>query len=464
MSFKPVVAWNDTSSLGHKPNRTALQEDPVMEFVSESPTFPTSVYQDLPMLLQLGVDAFASARERDAFLLSSLGVLSGCFPTVKGIYDGRSVGGNLFVLVVAPPASGKGCLTFARQLADAYHRSRIETSLHQQQLYQMAEQEARRNKDTNYVQEPVPPYQTVFLPGNSSAASLIKNLSENGEWGIICETEADTLSGALAQDWGNFSDLLRKAFHHESTSYARKTGERYEIKRPALSVVLSGTPSQVRSLIPNAENGLFSRFLFYTYHIEAVWRDVSSSQLKIPLDEHFEELSRYVFDVAQWFEGQSIRFDLQPDQWSRFNRTMKTWLTKQVAVEGNEATSTLFRLGVSAYRIALILSLLRTYQQNQYPQTVLCTETDFKTALSLAEVLLEHALRVAETFPRTTDAPTPALQAKFLHTLPNQFQRADADRVGFGLEMSKRNVTNYLQRLQKLGQLSKLKHGHYIKT
>ncbi|MCY7349796.1 MAG: DUF3987 domain-containing protein [Cytophagaceae bacterium] len=395
--------------------------------------------------------------------MSALGVLSGCFPTVKGVYDGRNISGNLFVLVVAPPASGKGCLTYARQLASTYHQSRVEFSLQRQQLHQVAEQEAHRNKTAAYVPEPTPPYQTVFLPGNSSAAALIKNLFENGEWGIICETEADTLSGALSQDWGNFSDLLRKAFHHESTSYARKSGERYEMKRPALSVVLSGTPGQVRGLIANTGNGLFSRFLFYTYQTEPIWRDVSPGHGKLPLDEHFEQLSQFVLDLAQWYEGQAIQFALQPEQWTRFNETLNTWLMNQVKLEGNEAASTVFRLGMSAYRIALILSLLRAFQQNQSPQTVFCSETDFNTALSLAEVLLEHALQVAETFPRTADTQAPAFIATFRDRLPVQFQRAEADQVGTGLGMSKRNVANFLHRLQKLGQLSKLKHGHYFK-
>jgi hypothetical protein len=42
--------------------------------------------------------------------------------------------------------------------------------------------------------EPVkPPFKVVFIPANTSSAKLYDHLKDNGETGIICETEADTL-------------------------------------------------------------------------------------------------------------------------------------------------------------------------------------------------------------------------------------------------------------------------------
>ena len=57
---------------------------------------------------------------------------------------------------------------------------------------------------------------------------------------------------------------MRKAFDHDRLSYNRRTDHEYrEVKKTYLSVLLSGTPSQVKPLIPTAENGLFSRQVFY---------------------------------------------------------------------------------------------------------------------------------------------------------------------------------------------------------
>lgn len=60
---------------------------------------------------------------------------------------------------------------------------------------------------------------------------------------MIWEHEADTLADTLSKEWGNFSDALRKAFHHEYISYQRKTNnEHFEIENPNLCLALSGTP------------------------------------------------------------------------------------------------------------------------------------------------------------------------------------------------------------------------------
>ena len=83
-------------------------------------------------------------------------------------------------------------------------------------------------------------------------------MKEGDEQGIFCETEADTMGNVLKQDWGSYSDLLRKAFHHEPVSYSRKTNKEWiELKMPRLSVALAGTPGQVEGLIKSAEDVLF---------------------------------------------------------------------------------------------------------------------------------------------------------------------------------------------------------------
>jgi hypothetical protein len=92
---------------------------------------------------------------------------------------------------------------------------------------------------------------------------MIEHLQNNDGQGIICETEADTMSGAKKQDWGDYSPALRAAFHHEKITLTRKTNNEYiEINEPRLAVALSGTPAhKAPKLIASAEDGLFSRFL-----------------------------------------------------------------------------------------------------------------------------------------------------------------------------------------------------------
>ena len=108
----------------------------------------------------------------------------------------------------------------------------------------------------------------------------------------MMETEGDTLTNTLASDHGNYSDGLRKSFHNEPVSFLRRTNYEYvEVVNPKLSVLLSGTPGQVKKLIPDAENGLFSRFMYYHLPMKHQWNDVFADSTGVSLDEkHYYEV------------------------------------------------------------------------------------------------------------------------------------------------------------------------------
>ena len=92
------------------------------------------------------------------------------------------------------------------------------------------------------------------------------HIKENDGKGCVFETEADTISGANKQEWGGFSPVLRKNFSGEDISRSRKTDDEFtEISNPRFSFLTTGTPDQVKRLIPTAQDGLYSRFLFYVF-------------------------------------------------------------------------------------------------------------------------------------------------------------------------------------------------------
>ena len=83
---------------------------------------------------------------------------------------------------------------------------------------------------------------------------------------MIFETEADTLTNMLSnKEYGNYTDLLRRAFHHETISMVRVTDQvNIEIEEPRLAVFMTCTGNQLVLLLPssNISNGLASRILF----------------------------------------------------------------------------------------------------------------------------------------------------------------------------------------------------------
>ena len=203
----------------------------------------TDLYKRLPLMLKKGVDKLTDDTDKECFLIGALGVISGILPNVYGKYDGNSVGANLYIFVNAPYGSGKGALSYCKILGSKIHKGLREES----------------DRDTDSKKECM-----LYIPANISKTGLAELLANNNNRAVIFETEADTLTDILKQDYANYSDILRNAFHHETPSFYRRTDKEYqEIENPHLSVILSGTFDQLQALIPSPENGLFSRFLFY---------------------------------------------------------------------------------------------------------------------------------------------------------------------------------------------------------
>ncbi|WP_052732785.1 DUF3987 domain-containing protein [Hymenobacter terrenus] len=372
-------------------------------------TFPAGVYDALPDYLRRCCEPF-DGHERAVMLLGTLAVLSGCFPAVGGTYNKRRFGLNLFAFIIAPAASGKGTLAWARRLAWPYHKELTDASHAARAEYdaELAAYKSAGKAKASLSPPPdaPPPHKLLYLPGNTTAAALATALAENDGRGIMCETEADTLSGALGADFGNFSDVLRKAFQHEPVSLLRKTDRQHlDLARPALSIALTGTPGQLPRLMPTAEDGLVSRFLFYTFAQAPAWQDVSPSAGP-PLDPYFDtlagELTRMIkaAPVPDEAGAYPVEIVLSMSDWQRLNAAGAAGLTDATAHGGGAGASQAFRLGLIAFRVAGLLTVLRCFENGQAPADRLeCDPADMGTALAIMDTARAHALAVLATLP-----------------------------------------------------------------
>ena len=147
---------------------------------------------------------------------------------------------------------GKGALTLCRELVAPINRHLHELSKRLEQEYKEAMNAyIKGKKDSGRSMPADPPMRMLVIPANSSASSFLKILGDNDGIGLLFESEGDTLSQTLKSDYGNYSDVLRKAFHHELVSLSRRKDREYcEVANPRVSVALAGTPEQVRRLIP----------------------------------------------------------------------------------------------------------------------------------------------------------------------------------------------------------------------
>src|SRR5690606_17371949 len=130
--------------------------------VVERKLLEDNLYNRLPEVLQTITEPF-NGRERDIVLLSSLGVLSNCIPNVYGIYDGDSVYPHLFVIIIAPPASGKGVMNHSRLLIEKIHKITVEIS---KQEKKKCEEQKKENKEKKQGFESCPELEIKILPAN----------------------------------------------------------------------------------------------------------------------------------------------------------------------------------------------------------------------------------------------------------------------------------------------------------
>lgn len=434
------------------------------------PHLPDDIFQQLPEILKDGCKVFSDKRERDVFLTGAIGILSGCMHNVKGVYNGKIVYANLFVFIIAPPATGKGALQFSKMLGMHYHSKLLKTSKEQRKIYNIQIDEYKKslhkNNDTNERMEmpEKPPFKILYIPANNSSARVIQHLVECDEQGIFCETEADTMGNALKKDWGSYSDLLRKAFHHEAYTYSRKVNDEFiELNNPKLSVALAGTPGQVEGLIKSAEDGLFSRFLFYSFRSEPEWRDAGEEMNGYNLTEHFEVLSIKVTNFVEFMTStKAIKFKLTDNQWMKLNQFGEACITDLTTLVSEDMASTAKRFGLILYRVAMIITALRYFDNGEVPINMNCSDDDFEIALKLVNIYQEHSAFMYRELPKSNAVSDRTLM-NFLDSLPDEFQRKDAVDIALKINIKERTADGYLAKLVSNGLLEQPKLGIYQK-
>jgi hypothetical protein len=435
------------------------------------PFLPDAIFQILPEILKNGCVAFPDRRKRDVFLTGALSIISGCMPGVLSLYNGEENRANIYTFVVAPAATGKGALTSAKALGSKYHRKLVDESEVKKKQYNLEMQaykksliDKRKGLDMEMPEEPH--YKVLFIPANNSSARVIQHLKEGDQQGIFCETEADSMGNVMKQDWGGYSDLLRKAFHHEPISYSRKTNKEYvEINKPCLSVALAGTPGQVVNLIKSSEDGLFSRFLFYTFKSENTWITASETSNGVNLTSYFDGLSDQVLSFVEFLSCQpKIYVRLTQAQWNQLNEFGENSLITLSCFFSEDLASTSIRLGLILLRLCMILTALRYFDSAVTGGEFLCSDTDFEIALNLVKVYEKHAVFMFNELPKSATATDKNLK-KFFDLLPDKFQRKEAVELALNkIQIKERSADGYLAKLVASKLLENPRSGFYEKT
>ena len=437
------------------------------------PTFASEIRDLLPGFFRKIVDQSVSEEDADILLLGALTVISAVLPNVSGVYNRRPVWSNLFLFVTARASSGKGRLLLCRFLIDPIHDRLREINEAEEMEYEQKKQQYEANKKKMNMEKPqAPPLRMLFIPANSSATAVYQVLGDNDGQGIMFETEGDTLANTFASDYGNYSDGFRKAFHHENISYVRRKDREYvNLKNPRLSCLLTGTPKQVQNLITDAENGLFSRFMFYYITTDLEWQNVFAKPEGGTADNYFKGLGNQYQDFYNVLrEVGEITFHLTPAQEDAFNAWFSVIHREYPQLLGDEIIASVRRLGLITFRIAMILSCVRIMDDGNYGTDLECIDDDFNAAMTISKALMQHTVRVFKDLPRmATQKPTRGGQKTvrrqlFLDALPDEFDRKTfievSSRIGIPLSTAERNIKKWTEE----GLLQRLDLGRYKKS
>jgi len=452
--------------------------------MNELPHFPESVFEVLPMFLHKIVSNAISPEDRDVILIGTVGTLSVCFNNVCGVYDEREVYSNLYLFVVADAGMGKGALTLCSELVAPINQCLREQSAQMLMDYkrELAEYQKAKGKNPDALEPKPPPQKTLVIPANSSASSFLSILADNDGIGLLFETEGDTLSQTLKTEHGNYSDILRKGFHHEKVGMSRRKDHEFiEIDNPRISVVLAGTPEQVRRLIPDAEDGLLSRFIFYFIPFRRGIRDVfATDDISKSKQTIFKTLGEEFLHLLDIFMNQgSFVFTLPTHLQRRFVEWLARLNDECCDEVDNGMQGIVRRLGLIAFRMMMMLTAIRAFDSSQ-SQTrtpdgsiiIVCSEEDFNTVLCICEILLYHSIHIYLKLRLTNnrnvlpdnETGVNARRYALYHKLPDEFDKSVYDRIVSEMNENPNTAAKWIDRFIQDGRLKRTSKGNYVKS
>ena len=445
------------------------------------PTFPEA---DWPKILLLIMSYATSPTQRDVMLIGALTAIGASMERyVRCPYAGKLQSPCLQSFIVAPSASGKGILSLIRLLVEPIHdeiRQQVATEVKAYKKEKAAYDVM--GKERSKVEAPQMPKNRMFLiSGNNTGTGILQNIMDANGTGLICETEADTISAAIGSEDGHWSDTLRKAFDHDRLSYNRRTDQEYrEVKKSYLSVLLSGTPAQVKPLIPSTENGLFSRQLFYYMH--GIWAWINQFESgEADLEAIFTDIGlewKKQLDLMKTHGVHTLR--LTDEQKQEFNALFSDLFFRSGLANDNEMSSSIARLAVNTCRIMAEVAMIRALECDQPYQfknssihlltpdkeiatdnikdgiitrwDVTITAEDFKAVLELVTPLYRHATHILSFLPSTevkhrANADRDAL----FEAMGNQFTRAQLSEQATIMKIKPNTAFGWLNRLIKKG-------------
>ena len=405
--------------------------------------------ENLPAMIQPIMSLAQSDAERDMLLLSLLTAAGSCMPNLYFRYGltGKKYYPNLQCFIVGSAACGKGIANLALEFVSKVHE--------------------------------VAP---LVIAGDSSYPGFYKQLERQNGRGYIHESEGSVITDVWRSSVTNYNTALRKAAEHEPITRNRANNSS-SITCPQLSVLLTGTFSQYKALVPSIENGYFSRLLTLIVNDQQAF----SSRYVEPASGSNSVMSvaaEQLYDLCQaLYKSRPMEFSLTAEQRARLGQHLETAYPALMQVLGVNFHSVVLRMAVHIERIAMILTAMRKESGESYsPETeersrivsgttnkaFLCCDEDYQTAEMIGNKLILHMAAAYRMIKGAEEVSVPKVQPldqrkMLLSLLPEEYETKTLLDEAKSQGVPIRTAGRWNDKWVEEGFVVKIRQGHYRK-
>ena len=444
----------------------------------EVPCLPDELFDRLPDFLKRGLTHVRNKRERDILLLSMITNISGCLPGVRMNYGGMVYSADLYLVALAGSGRGKGVMQLAAILPAAIQEyydelNRKDEREYRQKLLKWNLEErlaAQEKRVPDLDQCPEMPVERILkVAPNISKSQLILALEAGGSVGLVMNaSELDMISSAMHQEYGKHDDVMRAASQHEEVSSYFKTDHRLVIvSDPHLALCASGTPAQLHKFISSLENGMYSRVAFYVGQAPWEYKSANPGKVRLDMRAYFKGMGEELLRMFIFLSGSPTEVVFTEEQWKEHTERFRTYLREVVAEDDDSPGAIVLRHGLMMSRIAMVLTALRKCEPQWNTSEWKCSDEDFRTAMQIVDVLLEHSLLLSTSMDDTAGRIRP-VKAFFklrpiLRIMPREFTYSELMAAANEAGLPTASVKRYLLRLVYY-QIVEKEDGKYRKT
>ena len=467
--------YSDSGEEGEEAEIEKLEADKLRR---EVPCLPDELFDRLPDFLKRGLTHVRNKRERDILLLSMITNISGCLPGVRMNYGGMVYSADLYLVALAGSGRGKGVMQLAAILPAAIQGyydelNRKDEREYRQKLLKWNLEErlaAQEKRVPDLDQCPEMPVERILkVAPNISKSQLILALEAGGAVGLVMNaSELDMISSAMHQEYGKHDDVMRAASQHEEVSSYFKTDHRLVIvSDPHLALCASGTPAQLHKFISSLENGMYSRVAFYVGQAPWEYKSANPGKVRLDMRAYFKGMGEELLRMFIFLSGSSTEVIFTEEQWKEHTERFRTYLREVVAEDDDSPGAIVLRHGLMMSRIAMVLTALRKCEPQWNTSEWKCSDEDFRTAMQIVDVLLEHSLLLSTSMDDTAGRIRP-VKAFFklrpvLKKMPREFTYSELMAAANEAGLPTASVKRYLLRLVYY-QIVEKEDGKYRKT